>query len=199
LGLSSLSWPAPVPDTQPMTMTEAPRTEERTPIEPTGAGLGVWVFTSFLALVALCVSVAALVVATGHQTKKTTSTPAVAASRPNTPAGADTVALHEYSVNVVPPTVAPGNHAFTIANDGRTEHELLVFHTSLAPTDFPIGQDGDINEDAPGMNKVSDGDNIAPGDTQKRTVDLSQPGTYVFVCNLPGHFKAGMYQVVTVK
>jgi len=196
LGLSSLFWPAPVPDTQPMTMTEAPRTDEHTPIEPTGAGLGVWVFTSFLALVALCVSVAALVVALNHQTKTTAT---VAATQPKPPAGADTVALHEYSVNVVPPTVAPGNHNFTIANDDRTEHELLVFHTSLAPADFPISQDGDINEDAPGMNKVSDGDNIAPGDTQKRTVDLSQPGTYVFVCNLPGHFKAGMYQVVTVK
>ena len=185
-----------------MTITQAPTTdtnatEPRASIEPTGAGLGVWVFTSFLALVALVVAIAALVVANSHQTK--TKAPTAAAARPNAPAAGDTVALHEYNVNVVPANLAPGNHTFTIANDGRTEHELLVFQTALAPADFPISQDGDINEDAPGMNKVSDGDNIAPGATQQRTVDLSQPGTYVFVCNLPGHFKAGMYQVVTVK
>ena len=36
---------------------------------------------------------------------------------------------------------------FTIANDGRTEHEWLVFQTDLAPANFPIGQDGDSNEE----------------------------------------------------
>src|SRR5205807_1275015 len=86
-----------------------------------------------------------------------------------------------------------------VDSDGKTEHEVLVFRTSLTPSAFPMSQDGDINEDAPGMNKVSDGDNIAPGGTQKRTVDMTQPGSYVFVCNLPGHFKAGMYQTITVQ
>ena len=178
-----------------MTITEAPPTERRPVAEPTGAGLGVWLFSSFLGLLAVCISIAALVVALNHGTKP--SPGGAATAQVKTPAGADTVALREYSLSVAPPTLAPGKHDFTIANDGRTEHELLVFHTNLDPAAFPIGADGDINEDA--VNKISDGDNIAPGGTQKRTVDLSEPGTYVFVCNLPGHFKAGMYQVVTVK
>ena len=180
-----------------MTMTETRATEEHQSAELTGAGLGVWVFASFIALVALAVSIAALVVAVNdHTTSKPASN---AAAAPKVPAAGDTVALSEYHVGVLPANLSPGQHTFTIANDGRTEHELLVFQTSLDPAAFPIGQDGDINEEAPGMNKISDGDNIAPGGTQKRTVDLSQPGTYVFVCNLPGHFKAGMSQVVTVK
>ncbi len=37
-----------------------------------------------------------------------------------------------------------------------------------------------------------------PGRHSRETVDLTQPGTYLFVCNLPGHFKTGMYRVVTV-
>jgi len=176
-----------------MTMTESRPTEQSASPEPTGAGLGVWIFSSFIALVALAISVAALVVALNHESKP------VATGPPKTASGGDAVALSEYKVNVIPPTLSPGQHTFSIANDGRTEHELLVFNTTLDPSAFPIGPDGDINEDAPGMNKVSDGDNIAPGGTQKRTIDLSQPGTYVFVCNLPGHFKAGMYHVVTVK
>ncbi|MBV8161326.1 MAG: hypothetical protein JO265_10430 [Acidimicrobiia bacterium] len=178
-----------------MIMSETPTTQERPSPDPAGAGLGVWVITSFIALVALCVSVAALVISVSHQTKTTTT---AAATPPKTPAGADTVGLREYNVSVAPSALTPGKHGFTIANEGRTEHELLVFRTDLAPANFPIGQDGDIIEDAPGMNKISDGDNIAPGATQTRTIDLSQPGTYVFVCNLPGHFKAGMYQTITV-
>ncbi len=49
-----------------------------------------------------------------------------------------------------------------------------------------------------GITLVSDGDNIDPGGTQTRTVDLTQPGSYLFVCNIPGHFKAGMFSAVTV-
>ena len=176
-----------------MVATETPRTEERSSVEPSGAGLGVWVITSFFALVALVISIAALVVAVNHRSEPT------ATAHPKAAAGADSVALSEYHVNVIPANPSPGSHTFTIANDGRTEHELLVFKTTVDPGAFPIGPDGDIDEEAPGMNKISDGDNVAPGATQKRTVDLSEPGTYVFVCNLPGHFKAGMYQVVTVK
>jgi uncharacterized cupredoxin-like copper-binding protein len=29
-------------------------------------------------------------------------------------------------------------------------------------------------------------------------VTLTAPGTYLFVCNLTSHYKAGMYTVVTV-
>jgi uncharacterized cupredoxin-like copper-binding protein len=53
-------------------------------------------------------------------------------------------------------------------------------------------------EDGPGITLVSDGDNLDPGTTQTRTVDLTQPGSYLFVCNIPGHFKAGMFSAVTV-
>ena len=45
---------------------------------------------------------------------------------------------------------------------------------------------------------MSDGENIDSGGSQSRTVDLSTPGTYLFVCNIPGHFHQGMYSVVTV-
>ncbi len=44
---------------------------------------------------------------------------------------------------------------------------------------------------------VSDGENVEAGKSQSRAIDLA-PGTYLFVCNIPGHFKAGMFTVVTV-
>lgn len=113
------------------------------------------------------------------------------------PANKINVGLKEFNIEV-PTTVAPGKYSFHIANDGKAEHEFLVFRSDLAPSAYPL--DGtDINEDGPGINKISDGDNIKPGASQTRTIDLTQPGTYLFVCNLPGHFHAGMFEQVTVR
>ena len=108
------------------------------------------------------------------------------------------VTLSEFKVQTAATTVAAGKVTFQISNAGKVQHELLVFKSDLAPSAYPL-KDGNIDEEGPGITKVSDGDNLDPGATQTRTVDLSQAGTYLFVCNLPGHFKAGMYQVVTVK
>jgi uncharacterized cupredoxin-like copper-binding protein len=106
-------------------------------------------------------------------------------------------ALSEWHV-AVPSTIKAGTVNLEAANFGTIQHELLVFKSDLAPSAFPIDKNGDIVEDGPGIDLVSDGDNIDPGKTQTRTVDLTQPGTYLFVCNIPGHFKAGMFSVVTV-
>ena len=91
-----------------------------------------------------------------------------------------------------------GQVNFAITNIGTIQHELLVFKTDLPPSAVPLDKNGNIIEDGPGMTLVSHGDKIDPGKTQARVVDLTKPGTYLFVCNLPGHFKAGMSSVVTV-
>jgi uncharacterized cupredoxin-like copper-binding protein len=109
------------------------------------------------------------------------------------------VAIHvsEWSVGV-PTTIQAGAVDLSITNIGKIPHELLVFKSDLAPSAFPLDSHGNIIEDGPGITLVSDGDNIDPGATQSRKADLSQPGTYLFVCNVPGHFKAGMFTVVNV-
>ncbi len=106
-------------------------------------------------------------------------------------------ALSEWHV-AVPTTIKSGTVNLEAANFGTIQHELLVFKSALAPSAFPVDAAGNIVEDGPGINLVSDGANIDPGSTQTRTVDLTQPGSYLFVCNIPGHFKAGMFSVVTV-
>jgi uncharacterized cupredoxin-like copper-binding protein len=118
-----------------------------------------------------------------------------------TPASAEQAyipaALSEWHV-AVPTTIKAGTVNLEAANFGTIQHELLVFKSDLPPSGFPVDKNGNIIEDGPGITLVSDGDNIDPGKTQARTVDLTQPGTYLFVCNIPGHFKAGMFSVVTV-
>jgi uncharacterized cupredoxin-like copper-binding protein len=106
-------------------------------------------------------------------------------------------ALSEWHV-AVPSTIKAGTVNLEAANFGTIQHELLVFKSDLPPSGFPVDKDGNIVEDGPGITLVSDGENIDPGKTQTRTVDLTQPGAYLFVCNIPGHFKAGMFTAVTV-
>ena len=120
------------------------------------------------------------------------STAAVSAS----PSGEATVSLTEWKVTVAG-TIKSGKTDLTITNVGVAPHELLVFKSDLKPSAYPTDTAGDIKEEGAGVKLVSDGDNIDPAGTQTRTIDLA-PGKYLFVCNIPGHFKQGMFTVVTV-
>jgi uncharacterized cupredoxin-like copper-binding protein len=112
-----------------------------------------------------------------------------------------TMSLADFKVTLPASNLTAGAKTLQITNGGTTPHELLVFQpdASIDPNHLPLADDGNINEEASGVNKVSDGDNIAPGESQTRQLDLSTPGRYVFLCNLPGHYKLGMFTVVTVK
>ena len=109
------------------------------------------------------------------------------------------VRLDDFQVLPAAPAIAAGSVTLQITNTGKVAHERLVFRTDLAPAALPL-KDGNLDEEAvSGLTKVSDGENLEPGATEDRTVDLTQAGAYLFVCNLPGHFKAGMYAIITVK
>lgn len=113
--------------------------------------------------------------------------------------GATSVRLSEFKVTLASATLSVGHKTLVIVNSGSAQHELLVFRSDLSPAQYPLDDKGDIAEEGPGIVKVSDGDNIDPAKSQTREVDLTAPGAYLFVCNLPGHFKAGMYSLVTVR
>lgn len=115
-----------------------------------------------------------------------------------TTAAGQSIVLTEWKV-AVPTTMKAGPADFSITNSGTIEHELLVFKSDLDPSAYPKDSAGGIDEEGAGVSLISDGDNIAIGGSQPRTVDLSKPGKYLFVCNIPGHFQAGMFTVVTVK
>ena len=123
--------------------------------------------------------------------------PAASASvAPSAPAAPNTIGLSEWKVAVAT-TITQGTSTFTIANIGTIAHELLVFKSDLQPSAYPVDAAGNIKEEGAGVTLVSDGDNVDPGASQVRAIGLT-PGTYLFVCNIPGHFKAGMFTVVTV-
>jgi hypothetical protein len=123
-------------------------------------------------------------------TGQPTSTPTAS------PASGQTVSLTEWKVTVGG-TIKSGKTDLTITNTGVAPHELLVFKSDLDPPAYPTDPAGDIKEKGAGVSLVSDGDNVDPAGSQTRSIDLA-PGKYLFVCNIPGHFKQGMFTVVTV-
>jgi hypothetical protein len=75
---------------------------------------------------------------------------------------------------------------------------MLIFQTELAADRLPLGRDGRVDENADGVLKVFDsGDNIAVGTIKTFHIALAA-GRYVMICNLPGHYLAGMHTAFTV-
>jgi uncharacterized cupredoxin-like copper-binding protein len=104
--------------------------------------------------------------------------------------GAVATTLTDTSVAVAPASAPAGSITFDARNDGTATHELYVFRTDLAPDALPV-EDGQVREDADGVEFISEVEDIAPGTTKPLTVELDA-GSYVLLCNLPGHYESGM-------
>jgi hypothetical protein len=87
-----------------------------------------------------------------------------------------------------------GAITFDITNDGPSTHELAVIKTDLAADALPV--DGSTVTEAD-LDLVDEVEDIAPGVGTTLTVDL-QPGAYVVICNVEGHYRAGMHASLTV-
>jgi hypothetical protein len=105
----------------------------------------------------------------------------------------------DFTIRLSASRAAVGPYALVADNNGPSAHELVVFRTSLALDKLPLDSAGSIIENSPQLAKVADsGTNVAPG--QSRTLyTVLTPGTYVFVCNLPGHYRLGMRAALVVQ
>ena len=155
---------------------------------PAGAVAG----ETFVASQATKASAVATATASPSPVPTPLATPSAAPSAP-----ADAIQVREWKVTM-PTEVKAGMVSFTITNAGTTAHELIGFRSALDPVAYPRKPNGDVNEEGKGITPMTDGPDIEPGMTQTRTIDLTTPGKYTFMCNLPGHFQQGMYTVVTV-
>lgn len=100
--------------------------------------------------------------------------------------------------------VAAGTVSFRVANTGNLVHELVVL--PLTPGQQPgnrtvgngnrVSETGSVGE-ASSSCAAGPGDGINPGTIGWVTLHLS-PGSYELVCNLAGHYSAGMYTRLTV-
>ena len=91
-----------------------------------------------------------------------------------------------------PPSAPAGEVTFIVKNSSKdTIHEMIVMYrqdpTKLLPF---IDNENRVDEDKAGdKGEVSE---LNPGQSGSLTVTLA-PGKYVLVCNVPGHYGAGMW------
>jgi uncharacterized cupredoxin-like copper-binding protein len=124
-----------------------------------------------------------------------------APSAANTPEGAQVVnvSLTDYSLKFSPGTIKPGVVKLVVKNDATDAmHEMLLVKTDLTADRLPLTTDGSkVDESSAAFTKLGSVDDLDPGQTGDVMVTL-QPGRYVYFCNQPGHYKAGMRGELTV-
>jgi uncharacterized cupredoxin-like copper-binding protein len=96
-------------------------------------------------------------------------------------------------------TTKAGSVTIDAPNEGKVEHELVLFKTDMDPAKLPTEAGGAVDEEkldkvAQEIGEIAD---VEPGDSKSGQFDL-KPGTYVMFCNLPGHYANGMYGSVKV-
>ena len=103
-----------------------------------------------------------------------------------------------------PSTVPAGVVAFLVTNRGGIDHELVIMPLgeNQDPGTRPTGTDTKTDE-TPSLGEASTtqgqgpGHGIRPGTQSWVTLTLT-PGRYELLCNLPGHYTAGMFTTLTV-
>ena len=103
-----------------------------------------------------------------------------------------------------PTTIPAGKVTIRVVNAGTLTHEMIVLPlpAGQAVGGRAVGSDGRVSE-AGSLGEASrtcgsgTGDGIAPGAAAWTTVTL-RPGRYELLCNVRGHYAAGMYTELDV-
>jgi uncharacterized cupredoxin-like copper-binding protein len=102
------------------------------------------------------------------------------------------VGLSEFKVTPDERQVKAGRVTFDVRNAGKEGHELVLLRT-----DKPAGTLGH-GKRVPETGKAGEAGDVPAGKSKKVSIKLA-PGHYALICNLPGHYAAGMRRDLTVR
>ena len=98
----------------------------------------------------------------------------------------------EYAMTPQPTEISAGTVTFEVKNEGTLVHEMVVINTDKGAAN--LGTDGEADESG-AVDEVAD---LPVGESKTLELDLTA-GKYALVCNISGHYPAGMYADFTVK
>ncbi len=128
------------------------------------------------------------------------STPVATVQSPEAEPGSHvTATLTDFKVALSKTTVSAGPVTFDITNAGPSIHELVVLKTKIPAGKLPPNAEeaGKVQEESGSIGHIGEQGDMVAGATATLTLDL-KPGKYQIVCNLAGHYAAGMYAECTV-
>lgn len=106
------------------------------------------------------------------------------------------VELRDFVVDPVISQALAGDVGFHVANRGVTPHNFVVVRSDLAAGELPVASSQTVDEGQ--VEVVASSHDLSPGDEETVTVSLTA-GTYVLICNIPTHYRSGMYAAFTVE
>lgn len=105
-------------------------------------------------------------------------------------------AVKEWAIEIETDTVPAGEVTFEVANEGTIGHEFLVLRTDVPSGSIPLEGDA-FSEEESSLSVLDEIPEFPAGTTESLTLTL-EPGAYQIVCNLSGHYAAGMHAPFTV-
>lgn len=108
------------------------------------------------------------------------------------------VSLTEFKVEFSTTDIPSGDVTFNVTNDGTIPHEFVVFQTDLAEDALPEPSgEAEVDEDDASLNSMGEVEDVDPGTSKSFSATL-EPGSYVGICNVEGHYDSGMHIHFTV-
>jgi len=105
------------------------------------------------------------------------------------------VEMTDYKVIANVPSVPAGETKIGVRNRGSQPHDLVVLRTDLAPDKLPYDA-GRAKAGEPGL--AARTKELRAGGTAAVTATL-EPGQYVLICNVAGHYGLGMRTALKVE
>ncbi|WP_051471238.1 plastocyanin/azurin family copper-binding protein [Patulibacter minatonensis] len=128
--------------------------------------------------------------AAGHDT---TAVPASGGTPTAVKGGKVTIDASEFKFAPTSMTAKAGKLTIEMNNIGKVEHELVLLKTTQKADGLKV-TGGRVSED----DSVGEVSETAGGKAKSHTFTL-KPGTYVYVCNIPGHYMDGMRGTLVVQ
>ena len=107
----------------------------------------------------------------------------------------------ENKLKPVPTVTKAGEVTFVVSNQANLgpthygeQHELVVLKTDLAPGKLRVDN---LRDQVIETGRVGLPLPVNPGKTRTITLNLN-PGNYVLICNLPGHYRSGQHAAFRV-
>lgn len=113
------------------------------------------------------------------------------------PAVVVNVTLKEWTITADKTAVPAGPVQFVVANHGTVVHEMVVVKTST-PASALRAVNGTVDEVAAGQ-VIGEVEEFSPGGATRNGAFNLQPGSYVLLCNVAGHYGHGMRLAFTVR